>query len=123
MPSWWMPLSWANAFRPTIALLYCTGNEVAAATSLLARIIMVASMPVQYGSTSFLTRIAITTSSRAVLPARSPMPLMVHSIWRAPACTPASELATDMPRSSWQWTEKIALSEFGTCSRTDLINR
>ena len=30
MPSWWMPLSCANAFRPTIALLYCTGNEVTA---------------------------------------------------------------------------------------------
>ena len=29
-----MPLSCANAFRPTIALLYCTGNEVTAATSL-----------------------------------------------------------------------------------------
>ena len=27
---------------------------------------------------------AITTSSMAVLPARSPMPLTVHSIWRAP---------------------------------------
>ena len=25
-----MPLSWAKAFRPTIALLYCTGNEVTA---------------------------------------------------------------------------------------------
>ena len=46
---------------------------------------MVASMPVQYGSTSLRTFIAITTSSSEALPARSPMPLMVHSIWRAPA--------------------------------------
>src|SRR4029434_2361689 len=29
MPSWWMPDSCANALRPTITLLYCTGNEVA----------------------------------------------------------------------------------------------
>ena len=24
-PCWWMPASCANAFRPTTALLYCTG--------------------------------------------------------------------------------------------------
>ena len=77
-------------------------------------------MPVQYGSTSFRTLIAITTSSSAALPARSPMPLMVHSICRAPALTPASELATAMPRSLWQCTEKRALSEFGTRSRSRL---
>src|SRR3984957_19885134 len=40
MPSWWMPLSWAKALRPTIALLYCTGNEVTAATSFDARVNM-----------------------------------------------------------------------------------
>ena len=57
---------------------------------------------------------AITISSSAALPARSPMPLMVHSIWRAPPSTPASELATAMPRSLWQWVEKIALSVLGT---------
>jgi hypothetical protein len=34
MPCRWMPDSWANALRPTIALLYCTGNDVAAETSL-----------------------------------------------------------------------------------------
>ena len=44
------------------------------------------------------------------------MPLMVHSIWRAPAFTPASEFATAMPRSLWQCTENTALSEFGTRS-------
>ncbi len=117
-----MPLSWANAFRPTIALLYCTGNEVTAATSLDARVSILALTPVQYGITSLRTRIAITTSSSEALPARSPMPLMVHSIWRAPARTPASEFATAMPRSSWQCTEKRAWSEFGTRSRTILIS-
>ena len=122
MPSWWMPLSCAKAFRPTIALLYCTGNEVAAETSLDARVSIVASMPVQNGSTSLRTCIAITTSSSAALPARSPMPLMVHSICRAPAFTPASEFATAMPRSLWQWVEKRALSELGTRSRT-ILNR
>ncbi len=74
----------------------------------------------QYGILSLRTRIAITTSSSAALPARSPMPLMVHSICRAPARMPASELATAMPRSLWQCTEKRALSEFGTVSRSRL---
>ena len=49
---------------------------------------------------------AITTSSSEQLPARSPMPLMVHSIWRAPATTAVRLLATAMPRSSWQCTER-----------------
>ena len=42
---------------------------------------------------------AMTTSSREALPARSPMPLMVHSICRAPAIAPAKLLAVDRPRS------------------------
>ena len=75
-----MPLSWAKAFRPTIALLYCTGNEVAADTSLEARVSIVVSILFQYGNRSLRTLIAITTSSSAALPARSPMPLTVHSI-------------------------------------------
>lgn len=41
----------------------------------------------------------MTTSSREALPARSPMPLMVHSICRAPAIAPAKLLAVDRPRS------------------------
>ena len=61
---------------------------------------------------------AMTISSSAALPARSPMPLMVHSTCRAPPSTPASEFATARPRSLWQWTEKTALSESGTRSRT-----
>ena len=50
-------------------------------------------------------RSPITISSIAALPARSPMPQMVHSTWRAPARTPASEFATARPRSSWQWVD------------------
>jgi hypothetical protein len=46
------------------------------------------------------------------------MPLTVHSIWRAPAFTPASELATAMPRSLWQWVENTAWSAFGTRVRS-----
>ena len=46
--------------------------------------ILVVSIPVWKGMMSLRVRIAITTSSNAVLPARSPRPLMVHSIWRAP---------------------------------------
>jgi hypothetical protein len=62
--------------------------------------------------------IAMTISSSAALPARSPMPLIVHSIWRAPAASAASELATASPKSSWQWVEKIARSDCGTFART-----
>ena len=47
-------------------------------------------------------QMAIATSSRLALPARSPMPLTVHSTWRAPLATPASEFAVDNPRSFWQ---------------------
>ncbi len=43
---------------------------------------------------------AITTSSSEQLPARSPMPFTVHSIWRTPATTAVRLFATAMPRSS-----------------------
>ena len=46
---------------------------------------------------------------------------MVHSTWRAPACTAASELATASPRSLWQCTERTALSILGTRSNSILI--
>ena len=59
-------------------------------------------------------RSAITISSIAALPARSPMPLIVHSTWRAPASIARSELATARPRSLWQCTEITAWSMFGT---------
>ena len=55
-------------------------------------------------------------SSIDALPARSPMPLTAHSTWRAPACSPAKELATARPRSSWQWTESTMLRRSGTAS-------
>ena len=59
----------------------------------------------------------MTISSSAALPALSPMPLMVPSTWRAPFSTPASVLATAMPRSSWQCTLMTARSMLGTFSR------
>ena len=58
----------------------------------------------------------MTTSSSEALPARSPMPLIVHSTWRAPASQPARLLATARPRSSWQWVLMIARSIFETRS-------
>ena len=78
--------------------------------------ILVVSMPVRYGRMSLRTLIAITTSSSAVLPARSPRPLIVHSICRAPASTAARALAVAMPRSLWQWVAKITVSAPGTRS-------
>lgn len=59
----------------------------------------------------------MTTSSRAQFPARSPMPLMVHSIWPAPFSTPARALAVAMPRSSWVWVEMTTSRPRTTSSR------
>ena len=122
IPSWWMPLSWAKAFLPTIALLNCTGKPETVATSRLACMILVVSMPVRNGMMSLRTRSAITTSSSAVLPARSPRPLIVHSICRAPASTAASEFAVAMPRSLWQWVAKTTSSAPGTRSSSMRIS-
>ena len=55
-------------------------------------------------------RTAITISSSDALPARSPRPFIVHSTWRAPCITAASELATATPRSLWQCTDHTARS-------------
>ena len=63
----------------------------------------------------------MTTSSREALPARSPMPLMVTSTWRAPFMMAARVLATARPRSLWQCTEIIALWMLGMCSIRYLI--
>ena len=63
-------------------------------------------------------RSSITNSSIEAFPARSPMPLMVHSTWRAPAITPAREFATAMPRSLWQCTDSVTPSSSGTRSRS-----
>ena len=60
----------------------------------------------------------MTISSSEQLPARSPMPLMVHSTCPAPSSTAARLLATARPRSLWQWTLITALSMFGTRSRS-----
>jgi hypothetical protein len=60
------------------------------------------------GNCAGRVRRAITTSSRLALPARSPMPLMVTSTWRAPAWTAASVFAVASPRSLWQWTLIVA---------------
>ena len=75
-----------------------------------------ASMPVSRPCTSRRVRSSITISSSEQLPARSPMPLTAHSTWRAPASSPAKELATARPRSSWQWTETSTSASSGTSS-------
>ena len=62
----------------------------------------VAVRPGRLAKKSGRVRMAMTTSSSAALPARSPRPLIVHSTCRAPFRTPASEFATAMPRSLWQ---------------------
>src|SRR5207245_117355 len=66
---------------------------------------------------SFRVRSAITISSSDALPARSPIPLMVHSTCRAPCMSAVSEFATACPRSLWQWTETTTLSMPCTVSR------
>src|SRR5437879_4600588 len=64
------------------------------------------------------TASATTTSSRDAFPARSPIPLIVHSICRTPARTAASEFATASPKSSWQCALRITPSGSPRCSRT-----
>src|ERR1041384_1290640 len=79
-----MPEAWANAFAPTTALFGCTTNPVICDTRRDVGTIWVVSTFVSRSKKSFRVRTAMTTSSSEVLPARSPRPLMVHSIWRAP---------------------------------------
>ena len=52
---------------------------------------------------------------RLALPQRSPMPFSVPWIWRTPASTAASELATAWPVSSWAWMPRW--SPGMTCAR------
>ena len=52
---------------------------------------------------------------RLALPQRSPRPLSVPCTWRAPARTAASELATALPVSLWQWMPRRSP---GTCRAT-----
>ena len=122
MPSWWMPASCANALRPTMALFDWTGSSVIFESSWLASNSPSDRIAVSYGSRSRRTRSAITISSSDALPARSPMPLIVHSTWRTPPSNAARLLATASPRSSWQCVLKIALSAFGTRRRISSKN-
>src|SRR5260370_90308 len=64
-------------------------------------------MPVVTPKLSLRTASATTTSSSEAFPARSPMPLIVHSICRTPARIAASEFATAMPTSSWQCALRV----------------
>ena len=117
-----MPEACAKAFAPTTALFGCTTKPVICDTMREVGTICVVSRRVSSLKKSLRVRSAITTSSSEVLPARSPRPLMVHSIWRAPPIiTAASELATAMPRSLWQCTLHIAWSELGTRLRRERI--
>jgi hypothetical protein len=58
----------------------------------------------------------MTISSSEQLPARSPIPLTVHSTWRAPFWMALSELATASPRSLWQWT--LTMADFPSARAT-----
>ena len=104
-----MPASWAKALRPTMALLgwgqmpVMLGEQAAGGAS--SSVLMPVSAPEDVAPHACS---AMTISSSEALPARSPMPLMVHSTCRAPAWTAARELATARPRSLWQWTEITA---------------
>ncbi len=107
---------------PTIALLGGTTNPVAVLTSRLTAVSWVVSIPVARPSFADRVWIAMTISSSELLPARSPMPLIVTSAWRAPATRPASVLAVASPRSSWQWTDSTTPSIPGTSARIRAIS-
>src|SRR2546428_710906 len=117
-PCWWMPASWAKALRPTTALFGCGNTPITCDSSWLVRKISFELTPHWNATACERTRPAMTISSSAALPARSPIPLMVHSTWPAPASMAASELATARPRSSWQWALNNARSLLGTRSST-----
>ena len=57
-----------------------------------------------YPSFSFSAPMSVT---RLALPQRSPRPLSVPWMWRAPASTAASEFATAQPQSSWAWMPSL----------------
>mmetsp|Transcript_9036 Transcript_9036/g.29676 ORF Transcript_9036/g.29676 Transcript_9036/m.29676 type:complete len:206 (+) Transcript_9036:1965-2582(+) len=126
MPSWWIPLSCANALAPTIALCGCTFIPVYSDTMSEVGAMCTGAIPFQSPPpTSWsLPRnlMAITTSSSDAFPARSPMPLIVHSIWRAPLSAPASELAVLRPRSFWQCVEMTTFSTPTTFSLMPLMS-
>src|SRR5207302_8151963 len=105
------------------ALFGCTTKPVICDTRREVGTMCVVSIAESSPKKSLRVFTAITTSSSEVLPARSPRPLMVHSICRAPPIiTAASELATAMPKSLWQCTLHTALSELGILSLSVLMN-
>src|SRR5439155_820691 len=80
-----MPASWANALRPTIALLGCGNTPVTWDSSRLVRYSSRVSTLHRNAATCGRTWLAITISSSAALPARSPIPFTVHSTCPVPA--------------------------------------
>ena len=94
-----MPELCAKAFSPTMALERCTTIPLMRETTRLvftiSRVLRLCGFsPAAKPKASGRVESAMAHSSMAVLPARSPIPLMVPSTWRAPACTAAKELAT-----------------------------
>ena len=65
--------------------------------------------------------IDMATSSKDAFPARSPIPLMVHSHCRAPLKAPAKLFAVASPRSFWQWVEMTTFSAPGVFARIPAI--
>ena len=116
-----MPEECAKALAPTMALLACTFMPVMELTKRLALMNSRVLMSVCASSSSPCMRMAMTTSSMAVLPARSPRPLMVHSICVAPLRTPASDSAVAMPKSLWQCTDTVTSSMPATLSMRYLM--
>ena len=84
-----MPASCAKALAPTIALFGCTGDADDRREQAARRVDLLGREPSCRGRRRRRAACvsAITTSSSEVLPARSPIPLTVHSTWRAPART------------------------------------
>ncbi|MNP35909.1 hypothetical protein D3C76_1292620 [compost metagenome] len=75
-------------------------------------------MPVKMPLSPPRVAMAMASSSREQLPARSPMPLMVTSTWVAPPAMAARLLATASPRSLWQWALYSTLSPPRILART-----
>ncbi len=123
------PVTSVAALRPTIGLFMGTGSPVLRATSWLSWVKSSVCTPGFFCSRRFFSRspgspgaflapgvspirawrtlIAMTTSSKAALPPRGPIPLIVHSTWRSPASHAATQLAVAMPSVLWQCTLMI----------------
>jgi len=88
MPSWWMPTHGRSVGSDDglVGLDHHAGDGRDQARSPVISLVLI---PVSSFKKSLRTLRAMTTSSRLQLPARSPMPLMVHSTCLAPAWTAA----------------------------------